>query len=61
MARRGRKRAVTESPLKPKTDLEAVPSENGAAQFVERQRAFSNREGINSIYFIVIDVKNSSH
>ncbi|XP_010929127.1 uncharacterized protein [Elaeis guineensis] len=44
MARRGRKRAVTESPLKPKTDHEAGPSENRAAQFAERQRGFNNRE-----------------
>ncbi|KAG1366746.1 hypothetical protein COCNU_13G005360 [Cocos nucifera] len=44
MARRGRKRAIMESPPKPKTDREAVPSENGSTQFVERQRAFNNRE-----------------
>ncbi|XP_026661733.2 uncharacterized protein LOC103710406 [Phoenix dactylifera] len=44
MARRGRKRAVAESPLKPKTNQEAGPSENRAVQFAERQRGFNNRE-----------------
>ncbi|XP_064963593.1 uncharacterized protein LOC135585201 [Musa acuminata AAA Group] len=44
MPRKGRKKTVKKSPLKPKDDGSAVPVTNGALNFEEQQRAFSSRE-----------------
>ncbi|RWW71041.1 hypothetical protein BHE74_00021247, partial [Ensete ventricosum] len=44
MPRKGRKKTVKKSPLKPKDDGSAVPVTNGALDFEERQRTFNNRE-----------------
>ncbi|THU67578.1 hypothetical protein C4D60_Mb05t26150 [Musa balbisiana] len=44
MPRKGRKKTVKKSPLKPKDDGSAVPVTNGALNFEERQRAFNSRE-----------------
>lgn len=48
MPRKGRKKTVKKSPLKPKDDGSAVPVTNGALDFEERQRAFNSREGMGS-------------